>query len=162
MSEDNYRASIPVPAALRRAIEGEASLRSRIRYVAVGLAGGCGAALLALLWATEPGPLPLRTRAAFGGLITVGVAWAAFATWALAKRRPLYGYDQVLGASIAIAATAATTVFGVALTAARATTAVALGTGLAGSALVAVAVLLLVRARGRRRRLLRLRDELQQ
>jgi hypothetical protein len=150
----------PVPASLARTIAAETSLRSRIGHLAVGLAGGLGATLIALLWATEPDALPARTQAAFGGLIAVGLAWAAFAGWVLARRRPLYGYDQVLGAWIALTASTATGVVGVIVTAARGSAAAASAAALAGGTLVAVAVLLLVRAHRRRRGLLRRRDEL--
>ncbi|MDV9188906.1 hypothetical protein R6L23_11890 [Streptomyces sp. SR27] len=62
MSEQSDRARWEVSAGLERALAAEVSLRSRTRHVAVGLAGVCGVALVAVLWATEPGPLPARTR----------------------------------------------------------------------------------------------------
>ncbi|MEO3753099.1 transmembrane transport protein [Streptomyces sp. B6B3] len=162
MSGHDHEEPWPVPTSLERALAAEISLRSRMRHVAVGLAGGCGAVLIALLWATEPGPLPARTHAAFAGLVAVGLAWAALAAWVLTRRRPLYGHDRVLGASVAVAATAATAVGAVALAAARGTPAMTLGTALAGTALVTVAVLLLTRARARRRELVRLREALRE
>ncbi|MBW1599302.1 transmembrane transport protein [Streptomyces sp. JJ38] len=149
-----------VPEELERALAAEVSLASRLRYVAVGLAGGCGAALIAVLWATEPHPLPVRTRIAFAGLIAVGLAWAAFAGWVLSRRRPLFALDRVLGARLALLVTVVTCVGGTALAAVRATPAAALATALAGLALVLVAGLVLARARSRRRDLLRLRDTL--
>ncbi|KOV67093.1 transmembrane transport protein [Streptomyces sp. AS58] len=138
----------------------EVSLGSRLRHVAVGLAGGCTAALIAVLWATEPHPLPARTQAAFAGLIAIGLAWAAVAGWVLTRRRPLFARDRVLGARLALVAAVVTGVAGTALAAARASTAEALATALAGLTLVAAAGLLLVRANSRRRELLRLRDAL--
>lgn len=149
-----------MPEELERALVAEVSLRSRMRYMVVGLAGGCGAALVAVLWVTEPGPLPARTQVAFAGLIVVGVAWAALAGWILSRRRPLFARDRVLGAWLALVVTTVTGVAGVALTAVRGTAAEALAVALAGAALVATAGLLLVRARFRRRELLRLRDAL--
>ncbi|QXE39119.1 transmembrane transport protein [Streptomyces sp. GMY02] len=139
----------------------EVSLPSRMRHLAVGLAGLCGAGLITVLWATEPETLPVRTQAAFGGLITVGLAWAAFAARALGRRRPLYAQDRVVGAGLALTATATTTVAGIALAAVRATPAAALSTGLTGALLTAVAGAAMVRARGRRRELLRVRGELE-
>ncbi|MET9878279.1 transmembrane transport protein [Actinacidiphila glaucinigra] len=149
-----------MPAELERALAAEVSLRSRMRYVAVGLAGGCAAVLIAVLWATEPQALPVRTRAVFAGLIAVGLAWAAVAAWALAKRRPLYVQDQVVGAGLALVVSAVTGVVGTVLAAARGTTTAALTAALVGTVLTAIAGLLLARARSRRRDLLRLRDAL--
>ncbi|MFJ4467883.1 transmembrane transport protein [Streptomyces sp. NPDC089424] len=160
MSERNPAEGRDVSEDLARALAAEVSLGSRMRLLALGLAGGCGAALIAVLWATEPHPLPVRTRAAFGGLIAVGLAWSAFAAWVLSRRRPLFARDRVLGARLAVGVTVVTAVAGTALAAARATPAGALTTALAGAALVALAGLVLVRARARRRALLRLRDAL--
>ncbi|MGW0822501.1 transmembrane transport protein [Streptomyces sp. NPDC002845] len=162
MSEQNPAAQRDVPKELERALAAEVSLGARMRHVAVGLAGGCAAALIAVLWATEPHPLPARTQAAFAGLIAIGLAWAAFAGWVLSRRRPLFARDRVLGARLALVVTVVTGVAGTALAAARATAAGTLATALAGVALVATAGLVLVRARARRRELLRLQDALQQ
>jgi membrane associated rhomboid family serine protease len=148
------------PQDLERALAREVSLPTRMRYVAVGLAGLCAAALITLLWATEPQPLPGRTQAAFAGLIAVGLAWAVLAAWTLAARRPLFARDRVLAARLALAATTLTTAVGTAVAAVRATGLVALATALAGGALAAVAAVLLARARRHRSELLRRRDEL--
>jgi hypothetical protein len=161
MSGQDHGAHREVPEELARALAAEVSLRARMRHVAVGLAGGCGASLIAVLWTTEPDPLPARTHAAFAGLIAVGLAWAAFAGWALSRRRPLFARDRVLGARLALVVTTLTSVAGVTLAAVRGTAAAALGTAGAGVVLIAAASLLLARARSRRRRLLRLRDALQ-
>lgn len=160
MSEQDHAGRRPVPESLERVLAEEISLRSRMRHVAVGLAGLCGATLIGVLWATEPDTLPVRTQAAFGGLIAVGLTWAAFAAWAVSRRRPLFAYDQVLGARLALAVAAATTIAGVALAAVRSTAAAAVGTGVVGVVLVGAAALLLARAQARRRELLRLRDAL--
>lgn len=161
MSEQNHGAHRDVPGELGRALAAEVSLRSRMRHVAVGLAGGCGAALIAVLWATEPDPLPARTQAGFAGLIAVGLAWTAFSGWVLSRRRPLFARDRVLGARLALVVTTLTSVAGVALAAVRGTAAGALGTAVVGVILIAAAGLLLARAHSRRRELLRLRDALQ-
>lgn len=160
MSEPDHGTPRGMPAELERALAAEVSLRSRMRYVAVGLAGGCAAVLIAVLWATEPQALPVRTRAVFAGLIAVGLAWAAVAAWALAKRRPLYVQDQVVGAGLALVVSTVTGVVGTVLAAARGTTTAALTAALVGTVLTAIAGLLLARARSRRRDLLRLRDAL--
>ncbi|MFJ6631887.1 transmembrane transport protein [Streptomyces sp. NPDC091376] len=162
MSEHDDTAGRGVPKELERALAAEVSLRARMRHVAVGLAGGCGAALIAVLWATEPHSLPARTQAAFAALIALGLAWAAFAAWVLSRRRPLFARDRVLGARLALAATSVTGAAGTALAVIRGTTAEALTTGLGSGVLVAAAGLLLVRAQARRRELLRLRNSLRE
>ncbi|MFE6286460.1 transmembrane transport protein [Streptomyces sp. NPDC057877] len=151
-----------VPEELERALAAEVSLGSRMRQVAVGLAGGCAAALIAVLWATEPRPLPVRTQVAFAGLIAVGLAWAVLAGWVLSRRRPLFARDRVLGARLALAASVVTGVAGTALAAARGTAPEALTVALAGVALVVAAGLALARARSRQRGLARLRDALRE
>jgi hypothetical protein len=162
MSKQDHGARREVPEDLNRALAAEVSLRSRMRHVAAGLAGGCAAVLIAVLWVTEPNPLPARTRAAFAGLIAIGLAWAAFSGWVLSRRRPLFARDRVLGARLALAVTTVTGAAGTALAAMRGTAAGALPVALASAALVAAAGLLLVRAQSRRRELLRLRDALRE
>ncbi|QOV40844.1 transmembrane transport protein [Streptomyces ferrugineus] len=162
MSEQNSAARRGVPETLECVLAAETSLRSRMRYLAAGLAGGCAAVLIAVLWVTEPQPLPARTQVAFAGLIAIGLAWAGFAGWVLSRRRPLFARDRVLGALIAFAATVATSAGGTALAVARGTMVEALVAALVSVALVTAAGFALVRARSRRRELLRRRDALQQ
>ncbi|MGW3731280.1 hypothetical protein, partial [Streptomyces sp. NPDC000851] len=162
MSEQNRAAQRAVPEQLEHALATEVSLRSRLRHVAVGLAGGCGAAMIAVLWATEPDALPTRTQAVFAGLIAIGLAWAVLASWVLSRRRPLFARDRVLSARIALAATVVTALAGVALAAVRGSTADLVATAAGGVVFTAAAMLTLVRARRRRRELLRLRDALRQ
>jgi hypothetical protein len=160
MSEQTPAAQRGVPEELERALAAEVSLRSRMRHIAVGLAGGCAATLIAVLWATEPDPLPARTQVAFAGLIAIGAAWAGLAGWVLSRRRPLFARDRVLGARLALGATVLTTIAGTALAAVRGATSDVLVTALGGVLFTAAAVLVLVRAQSRRRELLRLRDAL--
>ncbi|WCN05304.1 transmembrane transport protein [Streptomyces sp. M92] len=162
MSERNRAARRTVPERLEHTLATEVSLRSRLRHVAVGLAGTCGAALIAVLWVTEPSTLPTRTRAVFAGLIAVGLAWAVFAGWVLSRRRPLFAQDRVLSARIALVATVFTALAGVALAAARGTGADLAATAAGGGVFTATAALALVRAQRRRGALLRLRDALRQ
>ncbi|MGV9268305.1 transmembrane transport protein [Kitasatospora sp. NPDC003701] len=150
-----------LPPALRRVIAAETSVRARLGQLAVGLAGLCGAGLIGVLWATEPGGLPARTGIAFAVLIAIGLSWAAFVGWVLARRRPLFAADRVVGGWIALAACTATTAAGVALAAVRGAAGAALGAGLVGGLLTAAAAALLVRARARRAALLRLREALE-
>ena len=64
------------PEEILARLDGPLSLRRRVGYLAVGLAGLTGSALIALLRATEPG-LPPRTNAAFAVLVAVGSAWGS-------------------------------------------------------------------------------------
>ncbi|MFJ4787723.1 transmembrane transport protein [Streptomyces sp. NPDC088794] len=162
MSEYDDAVRRDVPRELEHALSAEVSLRARMRHMAVGLAGGCGAALISVLWATEPHPLPVRTQAAFAALIGVGLVWAAFAGWVLSRRRPLYARDRVLGARLALTVTSLTCVAGTTLAAVRGTTTEALTIALTGTVLVIAAGLLLLRAHAHRRELLRLRNSLQE
>jgi hypothetical protein len=91
------------PDELLQRLEAPLSLRRRVLYLTVGLAGLTGSALIALLWATEPA-LPTRTQAAFAVLITIGLGWAAFGAWAVTRRAPLYARDRVVAAGLALAA----------------------------------------------------------
>ena len=73
------------------------SLPRRIA-TAVALLGGLAvAAVVGLLWATEPG-LPPRTQLAFGALIAGGLAWACYGVWALTRRTPLFALDRLIAA----------------------------------------------------------------
>ena len=128
------------------------SLRRRIGYVLLALAGLGGAGLIGLLWATEPG-LPPRTAVAFAVLVAIGLSWAAFGAWALTRRVPLYARDRVVAGWIALAAWAvfALGVLIIAVWPALLVLVMAIG---------AVAVGNLVAARRHRDRLLRRRREL--
>lgn len=79
------------------------SLRRRIFYVTIALAGLLGSGLLGLLWATEPA-LPPRTHVAFACLVVLGLAWAAFGTWAVTRRTPLFARDRVVASWLGLAA----------------------------------------------------------
>ena len=91
------------PDDLLARLEAPLSVRRRLGYLAVGLAGLIGAGLIGTLWATEPA-LPAHTVAGFALLMLVGLGWAGFAGWALTRRAPLYAADRVLSAWIALGA----------------------------------------------------------
>jgi hypothetical protein len=84
-------------------LEAPLSLRKRVGYVVLGLAGLTGSALIGLLWATEPG-LPPRTQAAFAVLVTIGLCWAAFGGWAVTRRTPLFARDRVVAGWLGVGA----------------------------------------------------------
>lgn len=136
-------------------LQSELSLRRRIAYVLVGLAGLGGAVFVGALWLTEPGLAP-RTSVVFAVLVLIGLAWAAYAGWALTRRAPLYARDRVIAAWLGLGATGLVAVAIVALRQ-RFDLAplVMVGT------LLVVAVVNLVRARGHYQALLRRKRELE-
>jgi len=137
------------------------SLPRRIGYIIAGLSGLAGAAMIGMLWATEPPPLPARTQFAFAGLIAVGLGWAAFAAWALA-RRPLFATDRVIAASLAVGFSTLTTIGTVAVASTRSSTSGELTAAGIGLTLTAIAATMLVRARTYRAGLLACKRELQE
>ncbi|XVU26394.1 hypothetical protein ACQPZJ_04895 [Actinoplanes sp. CA-054009] len=91
------------PEEVLKGLEAPLSLRRRLSYVTLGLAGLTGSALIALLWATEA-ELPARTQIAFAVLIAIGLAWTAFGGWAVTRRMPLFARDRVVAAWLGVAA----------------------------------------------------------
>jgi hypothetical protein len=80
----------------------EVALPSRLGYTAL-LVGALGmAGLTGSLWATEPS-LPARTQAAFAACVAIGLAWACFAGWVLAKKHVLFANQRVYAARMATA-----------------------------------------------------------
>jgi hypothetical protein len=136
------------------------SLPRRVGHLVAGLGGLTTAAVVGLLWATEPGVLPVRTRIAFAAVIGIGVTWAGFAGWALA-RRPLFAVDRVIGAWLAVTFSSLIALGMVTIALSRASTAVVLACGGVGATLIAAAGTLVARARAHRRALLTRRDDLE-
>ncbi len=91
------------PEDLLARLDAPLSLRRRLGYLAVLLAGLGGAGLIGSLWATERA-LPARTAATFALLVAVGLGWAAFGAWALTRKTPLYARDRVVAAWMALGA----------------------------------------------------------
>jgi hypothetical protein len=145
------------PDDLLARLDAPLSLRRRLGYLAVLLAGLAGAGLVGSLWATEPG-LPPHTAAAFALLVLVGLGWAGFGGWALSRRAPLYARDRVVAGWVALGAWAAGAagVTGIAAAQHRLPVGLPVLTGALGVAAVAY----LVVARRRRAALLRRRQEL--
>ena len=103
---------------LSKLVAREASFPVRLRYTALLLAGTAMAALVGLLWATEPG-LPVRTQISFGAMVLIGLGWATFAAWVLARRRPLFALDRVVAGWMALAASLLVSGIGIVIAAAR-------------------------------------------
>ena len=79
---------------MQKRVRSELSTGSRLAHTAVGVAGLGMTALALSLLATEP-VLPARTRAAFVVIALGGLAWAAFASWVLTRRRVLLAGHHV-------------------------------------------------------------------
>ena len=133
------------------------SRRRRLADAAALVAGLTGAAFVVLLWSTEP-DLPTRTHVAFAGLTALGLGWAGYGSWALARRTPLFVVDRVVTAWLALGATVLL-VGGTVVLRATAETAPVLPVVLAALLLVAAAAHL-ARVRARRAALVRRRDAL--
>jgi hypothetical protein len=129
------------------------SLPRRVGHVVAGLGGLAGAAIIAQLWATEPDPLPGRTRAAFAVLIAIGLAWATFGAWAL-TRHPLFAVDRLIAGWLAVTFSTLLTAGMLLLALTRDGGAGALAAAGFGAVLVVAAVTALVRAGAYRRTLL--------
>lgn len=130
----------------------------RLRGVGALLVGLTGAAFTTALWATEPAPLPDRTRLSFALLILVCLAWTGFGIWTAARRAPLFALDRVVAAWLALAAALLTGTVTITLAAVRdrgLVLAVALS-----ALLIATAALLTARAHTHRAALLHRKAEL--
>ncbi|MGK3207925.1 hypothetical protein [Amycolatopsis sp. MEPSY49] len=91
------------PDEVIKRLEAPLSLRRRVGYVTVALAGLLGSGIVGVLWATEPG-LPPRTKVAFGVLVAIGLAWTVFGAWAVTRRAPLFARDRVVAGWLGVAA----------------------------------------------------------
>jgi hypothetical protein len=136
--------SSPPTAELRRLLDAELSLRSRIAHVALLLAAAAMTVVVASLWLTEPA-LPTRTTAAFAFMTLIGLSWMAFSGWVLTRRRPLFGRDGLVAGRMAVAFSS--TFAGGALAVGYSSGGTApFAAAAMGLVLVAAAVMLLVRA----------------
>ncbi len=97
------------PEEVLARLEAPLSLRKRVGYLILAMAGLTASALIGLLWATEPG-LPPRTAVAFAVLVTIGLCWAAFGAWAVTRRTPLFAWDRVIAGWLGVGAWLAFTV----------------------------------------------------
>lgn len=91
------------PEEVLARLDAPLSLRRRVVYLILALAGLTGSAVIGLLWATEPG-LPPRTKAAFAVLVTIGLCWAVFGGWAVTRRTPLFARDRVVAGWLGVGA----------------------------------------------------------
>lgn len=148
-------------ADMQRLAAAHLSLPSRLGHTVLLVVSLTVATAIGSLWATEPA-LPARAHAGFAAVVGIALAWAAFAGWVLARRRVLFGADQVLAATMALAFTALGAVGFVAVGYWGGAGRAAYVGALVHAALFGVAAVLLVRARRRVDSLSRRRRELEQ
>jgi hypothetical protein len=152
MTNEEPRASAPEVIA---GLGGALSKGARVRAVAALVVGVAGAVFVAALWWTEPGPLPVLTQLAFGLLTLVCLAWAAYGTWLLRSRVPLFATDRVVAAWIGLTASVLVGGLLIGTVAQRGTATGTWGVIATVVVLVAVSAVLVVRAHARRAALLR-------
>jgi hypothetical protein len=97
-------AARPSADDVRRLLAAELSLPSRLGHTLLLLASLGGTGVVGALLLTEPA-LPARTRAAMALMAAIGLSWAAFAAWVLARRRVLLAAHHVVAARMAVAFT---------------------------------------------------------
>lgn len=147
-------------AEVRRRLGAELALPSRVGYTALLLAGSAAATVAAALLLTEPG-LPARTRIAFVIMVIIGLTWAGFALWVLARRRVLFATHRVIATRMAVAFTALFTAGALLAVFDREAGPAGLFAAIVGAAMMGVALLLHVGARQRVRELNARRKELE-
>lgn len=159
-------ATLPTPAsspmstsALQAIAAAELAPAARVKHVLLLLgSAGMGVALLSL-WLTEPA-LPVRTHVAFGLMTAIAASWVAYASWALTRRRVLFGRQRVVAARMAVAFTSLLVTGSLAVGATTGGSAPLLAAAM-GAAMLVVAMALLVRARRIHAALLARRNEIE-
>lgn len=150
----------PTAADVRALVARETALPSRLAYTALLLAGLGGAVVTGSLALTEPG-LATPPKVALLVLAAIGLEWAIYAAWVLARRRVLLAGHRVVAARMAIAFTAVFTL-GTAVLGMRGDAGGAWPlASLTGLVMLVVAVMLLMRARRRVEQLNARRRELE-
>jgi hypothetical protein len=127
-------------------LAGELSVRARIGYAGLFAISLLMASGVAALLFTEI-DLPGRARAAFVLLIVIGVSWAAFAGWMLARRRVLLAAHRVLAARMALICCSVYTIACIGLGVSGQASAGAFVAAAIGAGQTALAALLYVQAR---------------
>jgi len=130
--------------SVRRLLNAELSLASRLAHVALGLAAAVMTAIVASLWITEPS-LPLRTQIGFAVMVGIGLSWMGFAIWVSTHRRPLLADHRIVAGRMAVTFTSLFVIGAVAVGLAAGGSAPYAAAAL-GVAMLAVAIVLLARA----------------
>ena len=147
-------------AQMQRLVAGELSLPARLGYTALLLVALAMTAVICSLWLTEPS-LPLRTQIAFAVMIAIGLAWTAYATWVLTRRRVLLAGHRIIAARMAIAFTTLFATGSLALALWSPAGRAAYGAAGTGVVMLVIAIAMLLSARRRFEALMQRRDELE-
>lgn len=134
-------------------VHGELSSARRWRYRLILLAASVVTAAILSLWATEPGPLPLRLHVAFAVMTTIGSGWIAVLTWILMRHRCPTALDRVATGWMATIACLLFMAVAVPIALQRGQPGVALSLCVLGLTLVCIALYLLAGAYSLRARL---------
>ncbi len=150
----------PTVDEVRRGLARQLALPARISYVALLLVSLAATGVVGSLLLTEPA-LPLRIRAAFGGMVLIGLAWAAFAGWVLTRRHVLYAKHRIVAGRMAVGFAAIFTIGTLAIGTARGMNGPWYGALAVGLLMLVLAAVQLLRARRRYAELSARRRELE-
>lgn len=131
------------PEATLALVRGELSAARRWGYRLVFAVAATMVAALASLWATEPGPLPMRLHVAFAVMIAIGLGWVSVSGWILLRHRCPTALDRIASCWMATIACAISLVVSVAIALFRGQHLAALTLAILGISLEVVAVVLL-------------------
>ncbi len=156
MTDPSTPPAAPTEASLENARRLVARLSSPVppaRWTALLVVSAGGGLFLASMWATEPGPLPIRTQVAFGLCLVISASWSTLAVRALLRRGRLFASQRVIAATMGLVFSGLFTVLGLAVSLAADRTDQAVYVGLSGASAVAIAAVLVARARRARNEL---------
>jgi hypothetical protein len=154
-----YSATLTVEQA-QEMVRRELSTPKRLGYLLLLMLTLTAACLISTLWITEPAPLPLRTKVAFGLLTFINLAWSGLCGWIVTRRKILFAQHRVMAGWMALVFCALFSIIGLVVAAIRMNTTALAVVGAVGTCQLLLAILVLKRARYRRRQLLARRDEL--
>jgi hypothetical protein len=145
---------------IQEMVRKELSTQTRIGYLLLLMLTLMAAGLLATLWLTEPGPLPMRTHFALAGLVAINLAWSALFGWIVSRRKVLFAMHNVIAGWMAVAFCSLFLLFGLTVGLLKLNVAAIVAVALVGGIQLFIAIAILLRALRRRRYLLVRRDEL--
>jgi len=146
---------------IQRLLAAQLSLPSRLAYTMLLGVSVAGTAVVGSLLLTEP-DLPLRTLTAMAVMVGIGLSWATFAAWVLARRRVLFAYHRVISARMGVAFSFLFVVGAIATTWSSDTSGAGYAAASMGLVMLGAAVAMLVRAHHRVEELSRRKAVLEQ
>ena len=152
--------ALPSSAEVSRRLSLQLSLPARLGHIALLLVSLAVSGVVGALLLTEPA-LPARTKVAFGMMVPVSLAWAAYATWVLRYRRVLFARHRVIAGRMAVGFAMVFTLGAVLLGRTSGASAPWYGAFAVGILMLCAAVVILHRANVRLAQLARRRQELE-